>query len=453
MTAFLLYMIKSTCCLTLFYLGYKALLSKETFFRFNRIVLLAGILICILLPFVGIRTASPGALQMPLQQLEEMIAEEMGEAVSRQAEAPTEAADVVQAFVSWGELIVCLYFAGIVIGTGLLARSFISLLWLIRSGKKVRREHYTLVLVNRAVAPFNWGRYIVLSLKDYSDYPDEILTHELVHLRKRHSLDLVYAEVIVLLHWFNPAAWLLKRELQEVHEYQADTGVLKSGIDATKYQLLLVKKAVSASSYTFANSFNHSKIKKRITMMLKEKSNSWARLKLVLLIPVAACSMLAFARPDVNRELTNLVQSEGTTISSADQPYTRELFDREIDRYIEEAGGGKLSGTERFEFMMAHARKADFFINAKDQILYNNEFAEMSEMPALLKTTLSESSGGKPVMIYFLCDKQTSDAAVEKALEIAGKAFAGYQATEAGKNVPTLFFFGDPRKDYPPKGK
>ncbi|MBC8601063.1 M56 family metallopeptidase [Parabacteroides acidifaciens] len=448
MTAFLLYMIKSTCCLTLFYLGYKALLSKETFFRFNRIVLLVGILVCILLPFVGIRTASPGALQMPLLQLEEM-----GEAVSRQVEAPTEAADVAQAFVSWGELIVYLYFAGIVIGTGLVARSFISLLWLIRSGKKVRREHYTLVLVNRAVAPFNWGRYIVLSLKDYSDYPDEILTHELVHLRKHHSLDLIYAEVIVLLHWFNPAAWLLKRELQEIHEYQADTGVLKSGIDATKYQLLLVKKAVSASSYTFANSFNHSKIKKRITMMLKEKSNSWARLKLVLLIPVAACSMLAFARPDVNRELTNLVQSEGTTISSTDQSYTRELFDREIDRYIEQAGGGKLSGAARFEFMKAHARKADFFINARDQILYNNKFAEMSEMPALLKTTLSESSGGKPVMIYFLCDKHTSDAAVEKALEIAGKAFAGYQATEAGKNVPTLFFFGDPRKDYPPKGK
>ncbi|MCD7852092.1 MAG: hypothetical protein LUH63_21670 [Parabacteroides sp.] len=131
------------------------------------------------------------------------------------------------------------------IGTGLLARSFISLLWLIRSGRKVRREDYTLILVNRAVAPFNWGRYIVLSLKDYSDYPDEILTHELVHLRKRHSLDLIYAEVIVLLHWFNPAAWLLKRELQEVHEYQADMGVLKSGIDATKYQLLLVKKLLA----------------------------------------------------------------------------------------------------------------------------------------------------------------------------------------------------------------
>ncbi|WP_304957536.1 hypothetical protein [uncultured Parabacteroides sp.] len=183
-------------------------------------------------------------------------------------------------------------------------------------------------------------------------------------------------------------------------------------------------------------------------MMLKEKSNSWARLKLVLLVPVAACSMLAFARPDVNRELTNLVQSEGTTISSAGQPYTREFFDKEIDRYIEQAGGGQLSGSERLAFMEKHTQKVDFFINAKDQILYNYKFAEMSEMPDKLKATLSASSGEKPVMIYFLCDKQTSDAAIEKALEAAGKAFTGYQVAATGKNAPILFFFGDPRKDY-----
>ena len=167
----------------------------------------------------------------------------------------------------------------------------------------------------------------------------------------------------------------MKRELQEVHEYQADTGVLKNGIDTTKYQLLLVKKAVSASSYTFANSFNHSKIKKRITMMLKEKSNSWARLKLVLLVPVAACSMLAFARPDVNRELTNLMQSEDTTISPVGQPYTRDFFDKEIDRYVGQAGGGQLSGSQRLVFMEKHTRRVNFFINAKDQILYNSRFA------------------------------------------------------------------------------
>ena len=456
MAAFLLYIIKSTCCLTLFYLGYKALLGNETFFRFNRMVVLAGMLVCMLLPLVEIRTESPGLLQMPLLQLEEMITEGMGGTVSQHpaTQAGTEVVPAVrEASGSWGEWIVYLYLAGIGIVFCRLVRSFVSLLWLIRGGEKIRKERYTLVLVGRPVTPFNWGPYIVLSLKDYYDYPDEILTHEQVHRRKHHSLDLIYMEVFVLLHWFNPAAWLLKRELHDIHEYQADTGVLKSGIDATRYQLLLVKKAVSASSYTFANSFNHSKIKKRITMMLKEKSNSWARLKLVLLVPVAVCSMLAFARPDVNRELTNLVQSEGTTISSAGQPYTREFFDKEIDRYIGQAGGGRLSGPERLAFMEKHTQKVDFFINAKDQILYNDKFTEMSEMPGKLKATLSASSGEKPVMIYFLCDRQTSDAAVEKALEAAGKAFAEYQATAAGKDAPTLFLFGDPRKDFHKGGK
>ena len=83
MVTFLLYIVKSTCCLTLFYLGYKALLSNETFFRFNRMVLLAGMLVCMLLPFVELRTESPGVLQMPLLQLEEMIQEGVGETVSQ----------------------------------------------------------------------------------------------------------------------------------------------------------------------------------------------------------------------------------------------------------------------------------------------------------------------------------------------------------------------------------
>lgn len=244
MVTFLLYIVKSTCCLTLFYLGYKALLSNETFFRFNRMVLLAGMLVCMLLPFVELRTESPGVLQMPLLQLEEMIQEGVGETVSQHSVVQVVPA-VREASGSWGEWAVYLYLVGMAVVLCRLVRSFVSLLWLIRSGEKIRKERYTLVLVGRPVAPFNWGSYIVLSLKDYCDYPNEILTHEQVHWRKHHSLDLIYTEAVVLLHWFNPAAWLLKRELQEVHEYQADTGVLKNGIDATKYQLLLVKKLLA----------------------------------------------------------------------------------------------------------------------------------------------------------------------------------------------------------------
>lgn len=156
------------------------------------------------------------------------------------------------------------------------------------------------------MSPFSWGRYIFLSEDDYRNHPDEILTHEKMHLRHNHSVDLVYMETILLLQWFNPAVWLLKRELRDIHEYQADKGVLNQGIDATKYQLLLVKKAVGSSLYTLANSFNHSKIKKRITMMLKKKSNPWARLKYLYVLPLAAIAVAAFARPEISSELDEI---------------------------------------------------------------------------------------------------------------------------------------------------
>ena len=450
MTAFLLYIIKSTCCLVLFYLGYKALLSNETFYRFNRCVLLMGMMICLLLPLLRIQTTDSGPLQQPLLQLEAAIAEEMGEEPILQSANVREQANVAptaeaNSSVEWGTVFLYLYGGGIVMGCGLLFVSAFSLLLLIRSGRRVKQDGYDLILLGRDIVPFNWGNYILLSERDYREHPEEILTHEQVHCRKRHTVDLVFAEAVILLHWFNPAAWLLKKELQEVHEFQADSGVLQSGIDATKYQLLLLKKAVSASSYTFANSFNHSKIKKRITMMLKEKSNKWARLKLVLLVPVAASVLVAFARPDMNRKLELFVQNEGTTISPADQPYTREFFDKEIERYMEQAGKSGLSGEDAFAYLQKHTNEVDFFINAKDQIMYDNEYSTMEEIPARLKASLQKNSkADKPLLIFFLRDAVTTESVVQKALEEVGKAFAEYRATNTGKEVPFLLFYGKP---------
>lgn len=455
MEVFLLYILKSGICLAVFYVCFKALFGNDTFFRFNRRILLVGTGICMLLPLCRIKTSQPFPFSYTTSQWEMVFHEEEVNLLPApdKEEVLTGMTGQKETSVPWVGIIGIVYFIGCCICLVTTVLSFRKMYQLSRSGRKLQQGKYTLILLPGSLSPFSWGRYIFLSEDDYRDHPDEILTHEKMHLRHNHSVDLAYMEMILLLQWLNPAVWLLKRELRDIHEYQADKGVLNQGIDATKYQLLLVKKAVGSSLYTLANSFNHSKIKKRITMMLKEKSNSWARLKLVLLVPVAACSMLAFARPDVNRELTNLMQSEDTTISPVGQPYTREFFDKEIDRYIGQAGGGQLSGSERLVFMEKHTRRVNFFINAKDQILYNSRFAGISEMPVKLKATLSASAGEKPVMIYFLCDVKTSDAAVKEALETVGKAFAEYQATAAGKNAPTLLFFGNPRKDYPLKGK
>ena len=303
MEAFLLYILKSGICLVVFYVCFKALFSNDTFFRLNRWILLAGTGICMLLPLCRIKMSRPLPLSRPVSQLE-MVFHEEDEAmvlpVPEKEEMITGVTEQEKTSVPWTGIIGIAYFTGCCICLATTALSFRKMYQLAGSGRKLRQGKYTLILFPGSLSPFSWGRYIFLSEDDYRNHPDEILTHEKMHLRHNHSADLVYMETILLLQWFNPAVWLLKRELRDIHEYQADKGVLSQGIDATKYQLLLVKKAVGSSLYTLANSFNHSKLKKRITMMLKKKSNNWARLKLALLVPVGLAALSAFARPEAS---------------------------------------------------------------------------------------------------------------------------------------------------------
>ena len=309
MGTLLLYILKSTICLILFYLGFKALLSNDTFFRFNRWVLLVGIATCMLLPAIKIQTSEPLLIQQPIIHLEKMIAGE--ETVVTYLSDNNPEVDMIPVvtpakMIDWGQIIALLYWAGFIFCLMTTLLSFRKMFVLIRSGRKLQQGRYTLILVPSCVSPFSWGRYIILSEEDYEKHPDEILTHEMMHLKSHHSIDLLFMECILWLHWFNPAIWLLKRELKDIHEYQADKGVLTQGVDATKYQLLLVKKAVGSSLYTLANSFNHSKIKKRITMMLKKKSNPWARLKYLYVLPLAVIAVAAFARPEISSELDEI---------------------------------------------------------------------------------------------------------------------------------------------------
>ena len=177
------------------------------------------------------------------------------------------------------------------------------LLLLIKSGKRERLEGgVRLIVLEREVAPFSWMRYIVISRKDLEEDGREILIHEMAHIQNRHSIDLLVADICIFFQWFNPGIWLLKQELQNIHEYEADETVINEGIDAKDYQLLLIKKAVGTRLYSMANSFNHSKLKKRITMMLKEKSNPWARLKYLYVLPLAAIAVTAFARPEISEK-------------------------------------------------------------------------------------------------------------------------------------------------------
>ena len=303
MVAFLLYIFKASICLILFYICFKALFSNDTFFRFNRWLLLAGIAVCLLLPAIPVKTDQVSALQQPFYQLENLVAgTSQGQADTNQIQTEamhTAGSPQPDMTIPWGLVIGIIYLSGCLFCFATTLLSFHRMSRIFRTGKHKREGTHTLILIPASISPFSWGRYIILSEEDYANHPYEILTHECMHIHYRHSLDLIFMETVLIFHWFNPAIWLLKRELRDIHEYQADKGVLNQGIDATKYQLLLVKKAVGSSLYTLANSFNHSKIKKRITMMLRKKSNGWARLKLLLLVPVGLTALSVFARPEI----------------------------------------------------------------------------------------------------------------------------------------------------------
>ncbi len=185
------------------------------------------------------------------------------------------------------------------------------LISLIRCGEKINHEGYTIVLTdNSRFAPFSWIKYIVISRSDYEKYQSAIVAHEIQHIACHHWVDLLIAQGVCVINWFNPAAWLMRKELMLVHEYQADMAVMDSGYDIREYQMLLIKKAVGARFPSLANSLNHSKLKKRITMMYKEKSGAGRKLKALALVPMFALALSVASVPSVQAAISTISSSE-----------------------------------------------------------------------------------------------------------------------------------------------
>ena len=308
MGIFFVYILKSSVCLVVFYLFYRLLLSRETFHRFNRVALLSILLLSCLLPLVEVTVEEQTEVHQTMMTLEQwlMLADMMNTADTTDLQAE-------EVTVTWIQVALLVYLAGILLFALRNGYSLLKLGGLLKSGRKENLSKYidggekvTLIVHDRDIAPFSWMKCIVISEKDLDENGREILIHELAHIQNRHSWDLLVADICIFFQWFNPASWLLKQELQNIHEYEADETVIEKGVDAKQYQLLLIKKAVGTRLYSMANSFNHSKLKKRITMMLKEKSNPWARLKYLYVLPLAAIAVTAFARPEISGKMDEI---------------------------------------------------------------------------------------------------------------------------------------------------
>ncbi|MBE6284482.1 MAG: TonB family protein [Mediterranea massiliensis] len=308
MGIFFVYILKSAICLALFYLFYRLLLSRETFHRFNRVALLGLLVLSCVVPLIEVGSEAVNVVNRQFFSWEEMLM--MAELNSGVA------AEVVETY-SWREVLLLVYLVGI-------AFFFVRNLWslgrmygLIDGCKKRKLDDGVLLFIHqKTITPFSWMKCIVVSEKDYVESGETILTHERAHIANHHSWDLLLADLCVFFQWFNPAAWLLKQELQNIHEYEADEWVINQGIDAKKYQLLLIKKAVGTRLYSMANNLNHSNLKKRITMMIKKKSNPWACMKYLYILPLATIAVAAFARPEISNEFDEISSAKVSDLAS-----------------------------------------------------------------------------------------------------------------------------------------
>ena len=230
MGIFFVYILKSSVCLTIFYLFYKLLLSRDTFHRFNRIALLSLIMLSVIIPFCEITLEKATAIQRPVMDLENLLA-----AVSMRTSAESASQPV------WLRVMVIAYIIGGILTLCQFAYSFYALFRLMRQGTPKLVDGIHLILMDQPVVPFSWMRTIVISRKDFEESGIEIMTHEMAHIKARHSIDLLISEICILFHWFNPSVWLLRQELQNIHEYEADESVLNQGVDAKRYQLLFIE--------------------------------------------------------------------------------------------------------------------------------------------------------------------------------------------------------------------
>ena len=275
-TPFLLYLGRASLYMAVFYAFFLLVMRKTSFFRLNRAALLLGTIACHVLPLLRLRTVFVTEVAVPEVLTEEPVF--VGTAVPEAAQAVS---------IPWLTL---LYAAGVTVVLAMVLVSVWRTLRLTRDGEGRECEGYHLTLVDHDIPSFSWRRHIVMSRKDYEKYP-AILRHELQHIRHAHSLDILLMTGVTAIHWFNPLAWIARTELALLHEYEADEGLIQQGIDATQYQLLLVRKAVGEQRFSMANGFNHAKLKQRIAMMHTEKTPARVRLAYVGVLPVLALTM------------------------------------------------------------------------------------------------------------------------------------------------------------------
>lgn len=305
----ILYLIKASISVAIFYGVYMLCLRADTFLRLRRFYFLFAIIFSLIFPTFNIEIPieDHAPAQIPTFWLSDFyLTPEM------QEQTQSSSANIQNIIL----ISICIISAFCVI------KFFIQLLSIIklRSGcESEKTQKYRIVkMKNNELSPFSFFNWIFVNTEDSDAHRlKEIIAHEQAHVRQYHSIDNLLAELLCAFFWWNPFAWLMKKEIKINLEYLADQEVLNQGYDSKEYQYILLKVSNKNSGISLINNFNVSQLKKRIMMMNKKESSTLSSLKYLLIIPIGAILLLG-----------NAVQASPDLIKIASD----ELFDRPQDQ-------------------------------------------------------------------------------------------------------------------------
>ncbi len=282
------YLIKLSFSLALVYLFYQLLLRKLTFYNCNRIYLLLYPAVCFFIPLINIAPVLE-ASSWKEEKLTKMIP--AWQVV--QADTIADPDSIASSFNRWNALLLVLT-AGTLVLIVLFCIRYISFLRIRRQARLLSEGETKIYQVDRNIIPFSFGNAIFINhtLHNESELR-EIIRHEFVHVKQKHSIDIMWAELLCMLNWYNPFVWLLRKTIRQNLEFIADEQVLKSGLDRKQYQYMLLK-VIGNNHFSIANKFNFSSLKKRIAMMNKVQTSKRHLLRLLLILPAVAVLLLAF---------------------------------------------------------------------------------------------------------------------------------------------------------------
>lgn len=381
----MLFIIKSAITLALLYSCFFLFLSKETFHRFNRIMLVSIMFVSLITPLFHITTDNPSLISEEFHMVQTLI-EETPATVLAPAEGniPT-----------WMDLLTWIYLVGVAVMTIITIAQIISLVRFMSGGlRHTDSQGNTVILHNCEFPPFSIFRYIVMSVKDYEQHSQYILSHEQEHIRLGHTYDILLLQVVKIIQWFNLFIWFVGRDLKSVHEYEADQAVINQGIDAKSYQQILVTKVVGNRLQPFTNNLNHGSLKKRITMMYKKKSNRWLMLKSLCAIPAMALAINAFATPEGTTAIEKNINSLEQQIVPSDSTRRPDVVVRslitlwpEIDQYGRIIGFSRVKKVTTGPFKDMRFTYHNVFINGRqatnDDLLNHDELLKKAKFSIL----------------------------------------------------------------------